>query len=110
MALISLGEVGVVVDERDAADLAAELEAAGDAGEAAEGGPDGVERHAELDGQRGGAGGVAGVVPPRGRQLDLAQPLAPADKVEAAAEPVGAGPERPVVLDAVVGAGRRRRR
>src|SRR5581483_11864289 len=35
---------------------------------------------------------------------DLAQPLAPPDEVEAAAEPVGPRPERPVALDAVVGA------
>src|SRR5205814_1077602 len=85
------GEVGVVVDQRDAVDLALELEAPGHAGEAAERRPDGVEGDADLDGQGGGAGGVAGVVPARSREEDLPQPLAPADEVEPAPEPVGAG-------------------
>ena len=64
------GQVRVVVDEGDAVALAAELEPAGHAAEAAERARHRVERHAELERDRGRAGRVDRVVAPGDRQLD----------------------------------------
>ena len=69
-ARTSAGRWRVVVDERDAVDLAAELEAAGDAAEPAERTDDGRERHAELERERSRPGGVQRVVPTGHRELD----------------------------------------
>ncbi len=62
------GQVGVVVDERDATDLAAELQAPGHAGESAERARGGIERCAQFQGAGGGGGGVGGVVQSGDRQ------------------------------------------
>jgi len=69
-------QVGVVVDEGDAVALAPELEAPGHPGEAGEGGGGGLERCADLEGGDGGDGRVAGVVEPRHRHRQPAEPAA----------------------------------
>src|SRR5262249_20902483 len=62
-----------VVAKRDAAYFAAELKPSRHAAEPAHRLDGGVERRAKLEGERGGAGRVGGVVPSRNRQLDDAE-------------------------------------